>query len=124
MNRLKIIHHAGFWVVLGLVALDGLFFGLTNPQQAASPLLIIGYVLAVGNWYVLLRLGSRFADLYSEAAGRRMRRLTKVLTGVVAVLLAMQSMGQLTLRDVTALGLLAVIGYFYLGYGRAPEPSL
>ena len=57
------------------------------------------------------------AGLYSARLGRQ-RRLVAFLTAGAGLLVGLQSIGQLTLRDVIVVLLLAVILYAYLTYAK------
>lgn len=108
-----------FWLyLLATVVADALFFGLTNPADAGTTQLMIGFVLAVATIYWLARGFAGLLGLYSKVLKRQRRRLTKALTIGGAVLIGLQSMGQLSPRDVAVLLPLIVLAYFYVSYVR------
>lgn len=109
-----------YWVLPGAIVVDALFFGFTNPSTVNSQLLIVGYILAVITIYVVLRVLGRLAALYGvPRAGAR--RFATIASGVIGISLALSSMGELTVRDVTVMVPLAVLLYVYLYYARARE---
>lgn len=109
----KILTHKNSLLLFGLVAVDSLFFGFTSPTRVSSPLLIVGFSLVVATLYGSLRLALSIAGVYSPWF-RRQKRPVAYLTGLLGVTLALQSIGQLTLRDVVVLMVLsAVLGLYY-----------
>jgi hypothetical protein len=107
----------------GVVALDMVFFSGTDPSKVAAPWLIVGYVLAVATLYWLVRAFVAFLGLYSKPLRRQKKRFTKVLTLTGAILLAMQSVGQLSVRDIAMIVPLALLSYFYFTYGRSKREA-
>jgi hypothetical protein len=100
-----------------LLLVDCLFFGFFGPQSSAF-IVIPALLLVILNIYalvkVLLYVVGRFVTIKQQVV----RRITVILTGSVSILLALQSIGQLTLRDVLTLIPLMVVLYFYLSYTR------
>lgn len=107
------------WYSAGLLASDVLFFVLTNPKTVAAPLLVVGFLLLTATIYILLKAGLWLGGLYGLPLGGHRQRLALFGTGVIGGLLALQSIGELTGRDVLVLLPLAVLLYVYLSYGRA-----
>lgn len=101
-----------------LAVLDIGFFSSTNPTKMPSGLLIVGFVLVALSIYALLRMLLGIASIYGLPLAEHGRRQALFLGGVCAVLVALQSLGELTLRDVVVLVLLALIAYLYTTYGR------
>jgi len=103
-------------------AADGLFFGLTNPSKVSTIWLMVGFVLAVASIYWLARGFVALLGLYSKALRKQHKRLVRAFTLSGAVLIALQSIGQLTFRDLVVLLPLVLIGYFYVSYMRTDQP--
>ena len=108
---------------LGLIVLDVVFFNATNPNRVPSAFLIVGFVLAALSVYVLWRFLLAVASMYGLPLRDRGRRPAMFLGVASAVTLALQSLGELTLRDVVVLMLLSLIAYIYTSYGRATRRS-
>lgn len=108
---------------LALAALDIVFFATTNPDKVPSALLIVGFVLAALSVYVMWRLVFAAAAIYGLPVRDRGRRPALFLGFVCAAALALQSLGELTLRDIVVLVLFAVITYMYTSYGRSGNRS-
>lgn len=115
---MKYIKSRSFALLGATLLLDLAFFGLTNPAHVASFWLIIAFLLGVVNLYWFNRGVVVLLGLYSLAARKQKRRLVRGLTLWGGVLLAMQSSGQLTARDLIVLLPLVVISYFYMIYAR------
>ena len=113
MHLKSLIHHQ-LWSTAVLFALDGLFFGLTSPAKVAAPTLFIGFLLVVATLYRLLQGLSKIAGWYGIRFGRHRQRFLRLLTGVFAGIIALQSIGELTTRDIIVILPLAVVSYLYL----------
>lgn len=103
---------------LVLVIADSLFFTMTNPNKVASSVLIIGFTLVALTIYGFLRLGLAAATFYGLPLKNRGRRIALLIGISMAIAVALQSLGELTLRDVVVLILLTGIVYIYTSYGR------
>lgn len=121
MSYRKILTHPHFWFVTGTVALDAAFFGLTDPDRVPSPLLILGFLLLVATVYAVLRGCFTVLSWYGVPMKRRGTRLARVVTGLAAGLIALQSVGQLAPRDVLVLLPLTVMAYLYATYGKTSD---
>ena len=106
-------HHNKYQAIIILLAADSLFFSLTNPQKVASWLLIVGILLFLASFYYGLLGVLAAARWYGFPAGRRPRRFAKVLAVVIGSLVALQSIGELSSRDIWVLVPLGVIAYLY-----------
>jgi hypothetical protein len=94
---------------LCLLAILVLFMA-TDPNRVPSFILVLPFLLM---FTLLLSLGM----LLLEKRGFSTRRSLKIgmlCAAIPIVLLVLQSIGQLTLRDVLAIGALFVVSYFYM----------
>ena len=107
---------------LATLGADALFFGFTNPSKVATVWLMIGFMLAIVSIYWISRGLVALLGLYSKVIRRQHTRLVRAFTISGAALVALQSIGQLTLRDLAVLLPLVIVGYFYLSYARAGQP--
>jgi hypothetical protein len=115
-------HHHRKWPLAALLLADLAIFGGTSPQSAPSIVLFIGFLLLSASFYVLLLGALRLAAWYGISPGPRRRRFIRLGAGVFSGLVALQSIGELSSRDILVLLPLALIAYMYLSYGRR-EPS-
>lgn len=90
------------------------FFALTNPESLPPAVLIFGFVILLGIMYSFARLAARLTNLRGRVSKGQ---YTGILTGATVLpvaLLALQSLGQLTVRDVVTLGVLSAAAYLYI----------
>lgn len=118
----KLIKRLHFWRISGLLAADILLFGATDPRSALSFMLIVGFLLLSATIYYLLDGLLAFLRLYGLAPGNR-KRVLRLSTMVVCGVLALQSMGQLSPRDLLILAPLAFLAYFYLAHSKDSRQS-
>ena len=105
------------WQTILLIAIDALFFGTINPQTANSLFLIAGFVLLGLNVYVLVKV----ILIFLTKLGFKIRNKGKIAAFCVILsilLLALQSIGQLSARDVLIIVPLTVILYIYTAFVR------
>jgi len=118
---MKISSHPEIIRAGSLLAADALFFSLTNPLKVASWLLIAGFGLAAATLYYFLRSAVRVASWYGLPVSRRQQRRVAEVAGILIGLLALQSIGQLSPRDVLVLLPLLLVTYLYSSYGRGHD---
>jgi hypothetical protein len=104
--------------VLILLVLDGLFFGFTNPNSINSVYLIVGIILVGITFFGFLDL-MLYILTRSGLNLRHRKKLALYLTAMFVVLLALQTIGQLTFRDVIVIVPLVSLLYIYLTYVRS-----
>jgi uncharacterized membrane protein YfhO len=119
-QRIKQVH---FWRISLLLAADGLVFGATNPNDTASFMLIVGFILLCATVYYLLDGLLTLTKLYGIPL-RHKKRFLKSMTLLISGLAALQSLGQLSSRDVLVLAPLSVLLYLYIAYSRSAKQSL
>jgi hypothetical protein len=114
--------HRTIFLLAGAV-LSFLFFILTDPKSISSPVLIFGFVMLGLSLYCILRLILLMTGLQTRLPKAYRRGLLLSGTLLPVLLLMLQSIGQLTLRDILTLGGLFAIGIFYIGHvGRTSLP--
>jgi predicted membrane channel-forming protein YqfA (hemolysin III family) len=91
-----------------------IFFSAVNPQNVPPALLMVGFVLVVGILYSCLKLLARALRLQDRLRPGQYKGFLFTGTVLPVLLLALQSLGQLTVRDVVTLVLLFAIGFFYI----------
>jgi hypothetical protein len=123
MNGFKVTHYRHFWQTLAVVIADAIFFSTINASVVAPVVLIIGFVLLLLTCYVLLYGLLSIARLYGFPV-RYKQRLAVYLSGIVGLIMALQSIGELTPRDILVLLPLATLGYVYAIYTTARKRNL
>lgn len=98
------------------------FFGV-NAQSAPSLVLMLGLVLAVSTIYVLMGLLLSILEATFPSLHVKSRKIKILLTLVLAFLVGLQSVGQLTAKDVIAIVPFVLVGYFYLMYPDSQASS-
>lgn len=112
----KIIDNHYFRLLVVLIVADLMFFGLVNPAKTPSYNLIVGFLLFTITAYVMVGALFRLAVWYGIAKADRQKYFSRIITGGVAGIVALQSIGQLYSRDVLVLTPLAILIYMYLSY--------
>lgn len=110
-----LIKRLHFWRISGLLLVDGLLFGVTDPDTASSVVLIAGFLLFCATLYYLLDGVLMLGALYGMPV-RHKKRVLRSLTLVIGGVVALQSIGQLSSRDVMVLTPLSVLLYLYVAY--------
>lgn len=124
MNFLtRLIKQIHFWRISCLLVADVLLFGTTNPDSTLSFMLIVGFVLLCTTVYYLLDGLLAFAKLYGLSLKHR-KRFIRTMTALFGGLVALQSIGQLSPRDVVVLSPLTVLLYLYIAYSRSTKQNL
>ncbi len=118
MSKKWIIQHKK-QIVGVLVGVDCLFFGLTNPDRVPALVLVAGFILLMINLYVIVGAIVALIRWYGISLGKHRRKIIVSVTIVLSVLLALQSTGQLTSRDLIVLLPFVAIAYFYTSYQKA-----
>jgi multisubunit Na+/H+ antiporter MnhG subunit len=108
-------------VFIGLVIIDAAFFSSVNPTNAASLLLVLGFVLSVATFYGLCRVVCKLLSLYSRAIRAQQKQLVAVLSVIFGLSLALTSIGQFSPRDLLVIIPIAIIAYVYLLYSRGRQ---
>lgn len=119
-NRLQSSQYAR---IAGLLAVDALFFGLTDPMKTTPAVLAMGFALAASTLFVLLSMLVQLARWYGLSLTGRERKIARTGTIIISVLLALQSVGQLSQRDILVFLPLMAVAYLYFSYGRANAQS-
>lgn len=111
----KYFNYKLLWLA-GLFAADGLFFGLVNPQKVYALVIIIGFGLLAVTTYVLLSFLLSLAGRLVTFSAPTQKRAALATTLALTLLIAMQSIGQLTGKDILAVIPLVIVLAFYLSY--------
>jgi hypothetical protein len=112
-NLLRKRRHRG----VALISVDALFFGLTDPTRAPSIFFIVAFLLMLISLYSLFRGACWVVSMYGLRVNHE-RRAAMISGGIIAGLMALQSIGQLTFRDLFVIVPLISIAYFYISYNQ------
>lgn len=117
----KLLKHRKRRLGLVILIMDGLFFGTTDPSQVASPLLAVAFLLLSLNLFYFAYIGLHLAVKAGFSMGSKQYKAAFGVAGVMALLVALKSVGQLGVHDIAVLLPLAVLGYIYVTYAQ-PVP--
>ena len=97
---------------LVVILCDFLFFCLTNPNKLSVAFLVVGFLLALATLNLICSL---VIILIRQFRGmRKLKNWTKwAISGFAFILLVMQSIGQLSIKDIVVLIPLVFGIYFY-----------
>src|SRR5450631_1359859 len=87
-------------VVIPLLVADIVFFSLINPLSSNSFMIIIGCLLTALTIYIVLRALTRLLAVFITMSQRTQRRFAIFMTLLLMFVLLMQSIGQLSIRDI------------------------
>lgn len=106
------------YALAALVLANGLYFSIFNPESSKSLVLFIGFMLLAVDFFLLFKLLLSVFDRLRGKTSSARNRLAGVGTLIVIVLLALLSIGQLSVRDTVAVVCIGVIFLFYGTYYR------
>jgi hypothetical protein len=92
-----------------------ILLGLTTPNRLPVVLLIAPFVLLFLACYSSWVLMQQTKDHFAGHSSRSHRRLGLAVCTSVVLFLVLQSLGQLTLRDVITVAAIVFLGYVYIG---------
>lgn len=100
------------------------FMTLFRPESLPVVVLIVPFVLIYLAFYNLWRLFGMLRHRYLAKDGewKPHRKLGMAICGSAVLCLVLQSLGQLTLRDVVTVAAILFLGYVYLGRSRFVLP--
>ncbi len=107
---------------IGLLVLDSAFFAFTDPAKIDSIFLIVGFMLVAATLYLLIIKLCAVGRVYGLQFDKQSHKIASYGTGIIIGLMALQSIGELTFRDLLVAAPLGVITYMYLSYGRSSRP--
>jgi len=117
MNAMHIIRHRRLLARLSLLlAADAVVFGGTDAHRVSAVVTIIGFGLLIATVYYLVYGILAIVRLYGVVIKHK-QRLAGSLTGLAAFIVALQSVGELNVKDVLLVLPLVVVGYVYTAYG-------
>ncbi len=115
--KIQILKTRSFLELMAVIALDAIFFGITNPGKVNSLWLIVGIVLLGISLYVVIKILLVFLVKLGFKIKNR-RKLAIFTASLICFLLALQSIGQLSIRDVLIIVPITVLLYVYLTFIR------
>jgi len=114
VSRLKNRH---IQLILGLVLIDLIYFSNTSATQATPYIIFLGFLLIIATLYVLINAFMKLLSVY----GLKLKQINKfsiLMSIFLTSLLALQSIGELSIKDFLVLLPLTLIAYIYSSYGK------
>ena len=100
---------------IAVLGADIIFFNLVDPA-VSSFVIVVGCILLAATIYCLTLLSSDVIAMFVGTSARTRRRAALFVTAPLTFLILMQSIGQLSGRDVLAAVALTIIFYIYVSY--------
>jgi len=119
MNKARafqIIHHYRRYLLL--IVVDGLFFGLISPSSSTF-VIIPAFLLVILSVYALCTLVVAYIGKMFAVKPTNQKRIVGMITASSALVVALQSIGQLTVRDVVTIVPLILVLYLYSSYTKS-----
>ena len=108
-------------IITLILVLDGLFYGLFNPNSLNLLILVSGILLFAVNIYVyiyiIILLGHKFGYFIKNPV-----KLSFIIMLVATLILCLETLGQLSAKDIIVTSILGVLIYLYLEYIH-PRPK-
>lgn len=114
----KILSNKRFLRFAGLLVLAGLVFSMTDAGNVPSLVIMLGFILLTGVIYYLIYGIISILGLYGFRV-KRQQLIAGYLTGIFAIVIALQSIGEMGKWDFWVLLPLAILAYFYSSLSKA-----
>ena len=119
MNIIKAISIArSYRRYIVLAVIDTVFFGTISPNASAM-VIIPAFILVVVTIYAVLGLLVAYVGKMYTVKPKNQRRIVVVTTVTLSIIIALQSIGQLTIRDVATIVPLILVLYLYISYTKS-----
>jgi hypothetical protein len=119
-SKQQIIRTVIIWLLL-LV-----FMTVFDPNKLPVLLLIVPFILLFAALYSTWNTIAAIRGEYARGSGaqpRPRKRLGCILSASAVLLLILESLGQLTIRDVVTIGAILILGYIYVLRSRFGTPK-
>jgi hypothetical protein len=114
----NIIYDRYFQVSAALLVTDGLVYSLVDPTKASALWLITGFALLGLSMLSLAALLAQSVKTYGEQAHRIAWRILRYGVVAAVILIGLQSIGQLTTKDILTFAPFVITAYWYFGYSK------
>jgi hypothetical protein len=114
----SVLKHKQLRICAALLVADGLVFMTVDPQSAPAIWLIVGYILLGVSLFATAALFATAFRSYGQRIYKTAWRLLAYAATALIIMIGLQSIGQLTIRDVLTLLPFTLIAYWYFGYSK------
>ncbi len=115
-----ILYLRKYALVIVLLVFDLGYFSSVDPAAANSFMIMIGCVLVIVSVYLLWFMFGGFLDAWTVLPSKHRRKFVLAGTLLTVFMLLMQSIGQLSARDIAAAVPLTLILYLYFVHLSQP----
>jgi hypothetical protein len=116
MKKLLQIPH--FRLIGSILVINLVFFAFTNPVKANSALLGMGFVLLTADVYIVVRAIIWGCNTLLGHRSKVETRSAALISATIVLLVALQSVGELSAKDAIAIIIIALVSLFYISYRR------
>jgi hypothetical protein len=109
------LKHKGFYKYPITLALDAVFFGGINAYKVKQIFLVFAFALLMFNFYLLVYSVTSLIRLHGDPI-KRNRSFSIYSALLLGMLVALESIGSLSSKDIFWALLFGVIAYIYIGY--------
>jgi len=120
---MELLTQKHIWPVICLLILDTLLFSYSNAAVVPSYMVMVGFILLTLTLYQIVYSLLGLTSLYGIKLKRK-KSLAMYLTLVIGGLIALQSIGQLSGRDIVVLLPLTILAYLYSAYVKSTRRNL
>ena len=120
----QLLHYIKNPYILLLIVVDLVVFTTFNPRTAPSIVVVVGFLLMALTVYVLCMTLLNFAAKHVVSLRSRKGRIGLMLSVCISIVIGLQSIGQLSTKDLLAIVPLLAVVYFYLSYYRKDSGRL
>lgn len=121
--RLRDLHSKLTWMTIAVLIMNAVLFLFTDPNSVSAVVLAFAILLMTANVYLLMQGASHMLSLWGVHV-LASTRLQRYVTVTALVVIALASVGELSLRDVAVLLPLAALVYLYRTYQQSQRSSL
>lgn len=115
--RQEILGHRRFLGLLAcLVAVNVVVFGLTDPFNASAAVVLVGFIVGLLNVIVITYLALAFLRTVFPILRPSSKKILIALASFELIMLALASLGQLTVWATVVIVLVWLVAYFYSSY--------
>lgn len=119
MNKARALRFIGqYRHYLLLLAADVLFFGSVSPSSSTF-VIIPAFLLIILTIYAVFAFLVGYVGKMFAVKPTNQKRIVLMLTASSGIIIALQSIGQLTIRDVVTIVPLILVLYLYVSYTKS-----
>jgi hypothetical protein len=115
MNLTQVLKSKMIRLIVSITVVDIVFFSNISAQNANTAEIILGFSLFLVSNYAICRILVRTLSIYGLPI-KNVKRLSVYLSVFVGLIIALQSIGELTIKDAIILLPLSYLSYTYYSF--------